>query len=210
MASTIQVDNIKDIGGNTIISSNGSGTFTSNLPAVAPNVSTATGTLPIANGGTGATTLAAAGLTNTPAFFVALTTNVSISDNTITKIPFATEVYDTDNAYDASTNYRFTVPSGKAGKYYFTMQGPIGIKKDYQVTILLKKNGSYLGTESLITNGYQPSADANVTTRYTTTLDLAVSDYVEMFVKTNNNGTTTAFNHGDSYTTFFAGHKLIG
>ena len=33
MSSTIQVDTIKDIGGNTIISSNGSGTFTSNLPA---------------------------------------------------------------------------------------------------------------------------------------------------------------------------------
>jgi len=147
---------------------------------------------------------------NTPAFFVALTTNVSISDNTITKIPFATEVYDTDNAYDSSTNYRFTVPSGKAGKYHFTMQGPIGIKKDYQVTILLKKNGSYLGTESLITNGYQPSADTNITTRYTTTLDLAVSDYIEMFVKTNNNGTATAFNHGDSYTTFFSGFKLLG
>ena len=57
MASTIQVDKITDIGGNTIISSNGSGTFTSNLPASAPNVSTATGTLPIANGGTGAATL---------------------------------------------------------------------------------------------------------------------------------------------------------
>ena len=33
MASTIQVDNIKDIGGNTMVSSNGSGTFTNNLPA---------------------------------------------------------------------------------------------------------------------------------------------------------------------------------
>ena len=33
MASTIQVDNIKDIGGNTMISSNGSGTFTNSLPA---------------------------------------------------------------------------------------------------------------------------------------------------------------------------------
>ena len=55
MASTIQVDKIQDTGGNTIISSNSTGTFTSNLPAVAPNVSTATGTLPIANGGTGTT-----------------------------------------------------------------------------------------------------------------------------------------------------------
>jgi|TARA_R110000823_G_scaffold252550_1_gene375122 hypothetical protein len=34
MASTIQVDKIQDQGGNTIISSNGSGTFTSNLPGV--------------------------------------------------------------------------------------------------------------------------------------------------------------------------------
>ena len=50
MASTIQVDNIKDIGGNTMISSNGSGTFTNNLPA---NLTGATGTLAIANGGTG-------------------------------------------------------------------------------------------------------------------------------------------------------------
>ena len=33
MASTIQVDTIKDIGGNTMISSNGSGTFTNSLPA---------------------------------------------------------------------------------------------------------------------------------------------------------------------------------
>ena len=33
MSSTIQVDTIKDIGGNTMLSSNGSGTFTSNLPA---------------------------------------------------------------------------------------------------------------------------------------------------------------------------------
>ena len=33
MASTIQVDNIKDIGGNTMISSNGTGTFTNSLPA---------------------------------------------------------------------------------------------------------------------------------------------------------------------------------
>ena len=78
MASTIQVDNIKDIGGNTIISSNGSGTFTSNLPAGAPNVSTATGTLPIANGGTGAATLVAAGLANTPGFEARLTVSPTV------------------------------------------------------------------------------------------------------------------------------------
>jgi len=149
------------------------------------------------------------GISNTPAFFVALTTNVTISDNTITKIPFATEVFDTDSAYDSSTNYRFTVPSGKAGKYYFTFQGAMGIKKDYKITIYLKKNGSYVGTEAIFTNGYQPSADDNIRSHYTTLLDLAVSDYIEMWVKINNNGTNSAFIHGDNFTTFFTGYKLI-
>ena len=149
------------------------------------------------------------GIANTPAFFVALTTNVTISDNTITKIPFATEVFDTDSAYDSSTNYRFTVPSGKAGKYYFTFQGAMGILKDYKITIYLKKNGSYVGTEPIFTNGYQPSADDNIRSHYTTLLDLAVSDYIEMWVKINNNGTSSAFLHGDNFTTFFTGYKLV-
>ncbi len=76
MASTIQVDKITDIGGNTMIESNGSGTFTSNLSS---NVSSATGTLPIANGGTGATTLAAAGLQRPNAMPLAYNGNMEVA-----------------------------------------------------------------------------------------------------------------------------------
>ena len=46
MASTIQVDKIQDTGGNTILSSNSTGTFTNNLPT---NLSSVTGNLPVAN-----------------------------------------------------------------------------------------------------------------------------------------------------------------
>ena len=193
--STLKVD--------TILKRTGTGTIT---------VGQSGDTISIPSGATlnSAGTNTLTGVDNTPAFFVALTTSVSISDNTFTKIPFATEIFDTDDAYDASTNYRFTVPSGKAGKYCFTFQGPITILKHYQVTIYLKKNGSYVGTESLITNGYEQSANTNITTRYTTTLDLAASDYIELWVKTNNNGTSTNFLHGDNLTTFFTGYKLIG
>ncbi len=192
--STLKVD--------TILKRTGTGTIT---------VGQSGDTITIPSGATlnSAGTNTLEGVNNTPAFFVALTTNVTISDNTITKIPFATEVFDTDSAYDSSTNYRFTVPSGKAGKYYFTFQGAMGIKKDYKITIYLKKNGSYLGTEAIFTNGYQPSADDNIRSHYTTLLDLAVSDYIEMFVKINNNGTNSAFIHGDNFTTFFTGFKLI-
>jgi len=119
MSSTIQVDTIKDIGGNTIISSNGSGTFTSNLPASAPNVSSATGTLPIANGGTGATTLAAAGLANTPSFLTTLSGAQSIANTTDVTVGFnsTTGGFDTDSGFNTGT-HTYTIPSGKGGKYY--------------------------------------------------------------------------------------------
>jgi len=57
------------------------------------------------------------GGTNTPNFRAYLTGNQSISNATITRITFDTESYDTDNAFDTSTNI-FTVPSGQGGKYY--------------------------------------------------------------------------------------------
>ncbi|MEE3228804.1 MAG: hypothetical protein VX237_06860, partial [Chloroflexota bacterium] len=60
MASTIQVDKIQDTGGNTILSSNSTGTFTyeaasgANFTALdADNISA--GTLAVARGGTGGT-----------------------------------------------------------------------------------------------------------------------------------------------------------
>ena len=68
MASTIQVDKIQDTGGNTILSSNSTGTFTyeaasgANFTALdADNVSA--GTLAVARGGTGTTSYNPAGMT---------------------------------------------------------------------------------------------------------------------------------------------------
>ena len=64
----------------------------------------------------GDNTFASAGGTNTPAFEAYLSANQTISHDTVTKIQFNTEVYDTDNCYDNSTNYRFTPTT--AGKYF--------------------------------------------------------------------------------------------
>ena len=55
---------------------------------------------------------------NTPMAAGYLTSNQTVSDNTPTKVQFNAEYYDTDSAYDKDTNYRFTVPSGKGGKYF--------------------------------------------------------------------------------------------
>ena len=203
MASTIQVDNIKDIGGNTIISSNGSGTFTSNLPASAPNVSTATGTLPIANGGTGAATLAAAGLANTPAFHVYKSGNQQVSNNTATNLTWQNEFYDTDNAFASN---KFTVPSGKSGTYMFFWLIKGGSQPDSTAMQgWLQKNGSDLDSQLSRSKDYISTVnEIHLTGHYT---DVAVAgDYYEMRIYQNSGGALDILSEGSS----FWGFKLIG
>ena len=86
------------------------------VSTIEPLDSDTTNTITI--GSTGDT--AAGVFTNTPAFRARLASNQSIPNSTQTKMALAIEDWDTDNAFDSSTNYRFTVPSGQAGKYVFT------------------------------------------------------------------------------------------
>jgi hypothetical protein len=69
-------------------------------------------------GASGETISFASGVTglNYPAFEARLSSDQTLTDNTLTKIAFATENLDTDNCYDNSTNYRFTPTV--AGKYF--------------------------------------------------------------------------------------------
>ena len=53
-----------------------------------------------------------------PAFEAYLSGNQTVSDGVDTKITYNAEYYDTHNAFDSTTNYRFICPSGGAGKYY--------------------------------------------------------------------------------------------
>ena len=191
MASTIQVDKITDIGGNTIISSNGSGTFTSNLPAVAPNVSTATGTLPIANGGTGAATLAAAGLANTPNFRATLSSSTSaLSASTFTKISPNTEAYDSDSAYTGGT---FTVPSGKGGLYFIYGTAMFSAAAVNRPSLSFYVNGSRVFTRSPFDENIDVSGYQEVT--ISATLNLSATNTVELYVFTTQPGVPI---YGDS------------
>ena len=71
------------------------------------------------------------GGTNTPNFYAYDTSGQSLASGATTKLNYATEVYDTDNAFASS---RFTVPSGQAGKYHFTAM--VGIQQASEVTEL--------------------------------------------------------------------------
>jgi len=65
--------------------------------------------------------------TNTPVFagYLATDSDQSISDSTTTKIAFEGERIDTDSAFDTSNN-KFTVPSGGAGKYFIVCKVKCG------------------------------------------------------------------------------------
>src|SRR6056300_1741402 len=132
MASIIKVNDIQDAGGNSIISSNGSGTFT-------PSSALATGVL-----------------ANTPAFEAIRTTDQSITDATQTKVQFDVENFDTNNYYDNTTNYRFTPLVG--GKYYVyasIQSEAIGDSDLRRTQISIYKNGSRYREIQFLQNTYR-------------------------------------------------------
>ena len=178
--STLEVNNIKDTGSNSLISSNGSGTFTINNSV----------------------------LKNTPAFAAYMSASQQISNDTSTKIAYDREHFDTDSAYDSSTNYRFTVPSGQGGKYFIgasIRSGNVADTKKINMDLLI--NGSGVGEH------FAQVVSSNTSEQYTIgifkVIDLSASDYVEVFVL-HQNGAAVNFSSSSSIGSYFYGYKLIG
>jgi hypothetical protein len=147
---------------------------------------------------------------NTPGFAVRLTSDQTVSSDIPTKIQLNSEAYDTDSAFDSSTNYRFTVPSGEAGKYYFYAQvyGSSDTGDDIEETsIFIYKNGTsqgFTGTFINDTMGYNVSVKS-------LTLDLSVGDYIEFYGKvTTSSGTPIFKGQATRFDTHALGYKLIG
>ena len=152
-------------------------------------------------------TYAAAGGENTPAFLVYKTSNQELSDNAFTKVTFDTEDFDTDAAFASD---KFTVPSGKAGKYRF----------DMQLYWIANSNTLDLFYGTFYINGGTPNivnrtgnsvnmwnaGGGEQCLRVTSTFNLSVGDYVEVYGKLNvNSGTPRLYSYGN----WFSGFKLI-
>jgi len=138
-----------------------------------------------------------------PAFHVNLDgTNMSIPNETSTKIQYTNVVFDTDSAFDTSTNYRFTVPTGKAGKYFFWGQCRNSSNANFGRWLsIIQKNGSSVCETNQYNNDEETVTSSIV-------LDLAESDYVEHFAYHNAGSTKAAL--GGTTRTFFLGYRLIG
>jgi len=182
--SIIKANTFQDRGGNTILSSDGSGTITASS-SLASSVASV------------------GGIDNTPSFGAQQSGSQSISNNAWVKLQCDTENWDTDSAYDNSSNYRFTVPSGKEGKYYLQGHFQIpGIDANELASITFHKNGSEVGQANV--REQKASADRIAQLSCVWTGSLTVGDYIEVYVYQNSGDAQNATNG------YFTGHKLIG
>ena len=177
-----------------VLTGDTSGAITVSAPAVA---GTNTITLP-------ASTVT---LSNTPAFSVKIGTNQSLSEVTITKLEFDTEYFDTDSAFD-TTNYRFTVPTGKAGKYCISGMARINSETSNNLAngdLYIYKNGSAYIVSA---NNYVANYLRGVALTVTAVMDLSEGDYVELYGYINTIDNTGGISNSGIYS-IFSGYKLI-
>ena len=148
-----------------------------------------------------------------PAFMATMgTSNFTVTNATATKVPLTNEIIDTDNAFDPSTNYRFTVPSGGAGKYL--INGAVTVRSTVVSTVslayaFLYKNGSQVNVSmALFSNN-----PIQITTQdFSLLVDLVDGDYLELFGYVDASSGTPAFDPGVTSdtvkSTYFAGYRL--
>ncbi len=148
---------------------------------------------------------------NTPAFFAQSTNTedgTDISDNTLTKLTFATEVFDSDSTYSSD---RFT--PGVAGKYMITAKATaISMVNDSTAAMAIYKNGSimeaangaalgvYTSYYNVGTNG--GAGESSMTLH--AIVDSDDNDYFEIYGKKNDGG-----NSGGLVDKYFGAFRII-
>ena len=161
----------------TGVTLSGAGTITASAANLAASgAGGVTGTLPIANGGTGITAQALFSATKG-------TAQTGVGDNSWTKLTFGTELFDPDGVFDLANN-KFIAPSD--GKYLICYLvnawaetangGGMGMK--------LYKNGSSHAVSTYASvNGGSGADLGEESLGVTTILELSASDYIEVYAK---------------------------
>ena len=133
-----------------------------------------------------------------PAFFARNNNTQSLSNGTSTKIAFDNEIFDTDNCYDHSTNYRFT--PNLAG--YYLIRGNVSIQSmTGTMGANIFKNGSRFVNMDRNMDG-SGGQSINITSLVPMN---GSSDFVEIFVFQNSGGTRSMVNGSQFAVTEFSG-----
>ena len=179
----------------------GSSDWTLTLPGTVPSVSGQALTATTAGVASWATV---GGSDNTPAFHVKRTSNFNIGDDTTTLVEFNVESWDTDSAYNTST-FRFTVPSGEAGKYFMYATANISGSSLSETNLRMRVNGTNR-------NSYQFQSNLSLVTYNNTivaVMDLAAADYVDVTAQAQvGSGVGSIYSGGIGEYCYFGGYKL--
>ena len=137
-----------------------------------------------------------AGGTNTPAFFAYRSSNQQVSAGQWNRADLNAKTFDTDSAFDEANTFRFTVPAGEGGKYFFF--GQVGEYHGASIGITAVKtrfyvNGSVIDqTLSSVDTGHVEFHEVQVGTQ--AILELQAGDYVELYGLASNAAGTSEFN----------------
>ena len=185
---TLKVSNIE--------TSSGSGTIT--LGQSGETISVPSGaTLDMSS----ATTTLSSSMKMTPAFHAYNNADQNISASTLTQVIFNTEIYDTDSAFASN---QFTVPSGKAGKYfvYFRLGFASGTDFTFQVTVQI--NSAFNADSGFRVNGENQYYNNHFSGQV---LDLAAGDVVRVMIY---QGDGTHNVSGTENRANFGAYRIIG
>ena len=157
--------------------------------------------------------LSGVGGDNKPAFLVTRNSSQgSISDNAATKVQFNNEIFDTDNTFDSSSNYRWT--PGVAGKIFMTagVDVDVGGSAAFTINVSIYKSGSKAAEYHLQQADYD--FPANTVQHYHVNLidQCTDSNYYEVYIQANNQGNddiSVGSTTSVTYSAFFGGYKII-
>jgi len=152
-------------------------------------------------------TIVGAGGSNVPYFYGKKASNQQTTRNTTTKITnFTTNELDTDSAFDGTT---FTVPSGKAGRYFIhtnlvaDFTGGTGSDGERAIAYIYKNGSTYSYNSHFLGSSYNM---ADHTNSVSVIADLSAGDTIEIYAY-NKDG--NADGHANITTnSYFFGYKL--
>ena len=140
---------------------------------------------------------------STPLWFVEANGNQSIPNATFTKLEWSRTIHDTDSAFSLSNN-RFTVPSGKDGKYYVGASVQIsGDMNNGHLGFRVNGGNPYSGSDGY--GDYRFVGDNHSYMMRSYILNITAGDYVEIFWY-NDGGTKSVYAGGR---TNFFGYRII-
>jgi len=142
-----------------------------------------------------------AGTDGTPNFFAKLSGNQTISDQTLTKVTWDAEDFDSDSAFASN---KFTVPSGEGGVYNFSVYYHTTGANRYMFCKVYK-NGSLFAQNT----GFDDNDDATgQSLSLSILMSLSATDYIETYIYTDTSGGGTVALVAADRASFFSGYRV--